>query len=333
MSRSAGTGAGAPEASPSRRPESRPLLLGTAHLTGLCAFAISQPLFDLLAKGPEFFATRGSTGLDILLFALAVTLGPPALMLVAELVAWLVHPRLRVALHSVFIAGLVALIALQLLKKAGADGVATVAVLVCVLAGAGVAYGYWRGRGIRAFLTVLAPASLLFLVLFLVFSPVSELTTTPEAHARGDVIRSRTPVVMVVFDEFPTTSLMDERHGVDELRYPGFAALARDATWYRNATGVHDSTAQAVPAILDAKYPVKGRLPVPSGHPDNVFTLFGEGGYRMNVNEDVTKLCTRRLCLDQRTTPFGQRMRSLASDLSLVYFNLVLPEELERKLL
>ena len=63
---------------------------------------------------------------------------------------------------------------------------------------------------------------------------------------------------MVVFDELPLTSLIGDGGRIDAERYPAFAGLARDATWYRGATAVHDSTALAVPAILDGRYPRPG---------------------------------------------------------------------------
>ena len=54
---------------------------------------------------------------------------------------------------------------------------------------------------------------------------------------------------MVIFDELPLTSLMDEKRQIDPVRYPNFAALADDGYWFRNATTVTDYTVQAVPAI------------------------------------------------------------------------------------
>jgi hypothetical protein len=44
----------------------------SAHLTALCALAFAQPLFDILGKNPAFFAVRGSSRGDIVLFALAL---------------------------------------------------------------------------------------------------------------------------------------------------------------------------------------------------------------------------------------------------------------------
>ena len=65
-------------------------------------------------------------------------------------------------------------------------------------------------------------------------------------------------IVMVVFDELPLTSLMEPGGRIDASRYPAFAGLAGDGIWYRGATAVHDSTALAVPAMLDGRYPRPG---------------------------------------------------------------------------
>ena len=50
----------------------------------LSGFALAQPLFDILGKNAEFFAVRGSTPSDIVLFALAVTFVPAVVLLLIE---------------------------------------------------------------------------------------------------------------------------------------------------------------------------------------------------------------------------------------------------------
>ena len=66
---------------------------------------------------------------------------------------------------------------------------------------------------------------------------------------------------------------------IDAARYPNFARLARDATWYRNATTVADYTERAVPALLTGDRPTTAALPIASDHPESLFTLLG-GNYR-----------------------------------------------------
>jgi hypothetical protein len=79
---------------------------------------------------------------------------------------------------------------------------------------------------------------------------------------------ARPNVVVVIFDEFPSTSLLGSNHHIDAVRYPNFAALARGSTWFRNATSVSDTTFAAVPSILDGRlhsWKVGERAHPPSG--------------------------------------------------------------------
>ncbi|HYI37919.1 MAG TPA: sulfatase-like hydrolase/transferase [Thermoleophilaceae bacterium] len=108
--------------------------------------------------------------------------------------------------------------------------------------------------------------------------------------------RPTAPVVMVVFDEMPLTSLLDRRGRIDRVRYPNFAALARGSTWYANATTVADSTKLAIPSILDGRGPRVGVPATHRGHPRNIFTLLRGRGYRLKVQEEATSLCPYRNC-------------------------------------
>jgi hypothetical protein len=141
-------------------------------------------------------------------------------------------------------------------------------------------------------------------------------------------VRPGASVVMVVFDEFPVTSLLGRDGRVDRVRYPNFATLAARSTWYSHATTVFDFTTHAVPAILDGRRPRKGSLPTLAQHPRNLFTLLGRS-YRLNVSEEATHLCPRSLCPNAVQPGLGRRLRSLAFDSGVVYAHLVAPAALE----
>jgi Sulfatase len=115
-----------------------------------------------------------------------------------------------------------------------------------------------------------------------------------DGHSGPGPARPRT-IVMVVFDELPLTSLMGPGKRIDASRYPAFARLARDATWYRRATAVHDSTALAVPSVLDGRYPRQGLRSDAYSHPANLFTLL-ERRYEVHAFEEATGLCPTSLC-------------------------------------
>ena len=295
------------------------------HLAGLSALAVAQPLFDLLSDNVEFFAVRGSTRWDVVLFAVGIVVLPPLALLGIEALAGLAHARAAAIVHLVFVAALVGLLALQVVR--GVDLPSFLLVALAAALGTAAALLYRRARPARVLLSVLGATPVLFLVLFLFFSPVSRLLDSPpKPHlARAP---SGAPVVMVVLDELPVVSLMRADGEIDAERYPNFARLAEDATWYRNTTTVHEWTTGAVPAILTGERP--GGLPLFLDHPDNLFTLLG-GSYDLNVHESQTHLCPPELC-DPDREPLPERVGSLLSDLSIVYGHLVLPEDLSDEL-
>lgn len=290
-----------------------PLLRNGLHLAAISSFAIAWQYFQPLADGADFFVERGATSSDVLLFAFGLVLIPPLVMLAVEWLAGLASERLRDALHLLFVGGLVALVVWQGLTEAEVAWSVKVLDAVAILAAVAITALYARMEVVRSWLTVLSFSPLLVLALFLVFSPVRALAlggdgADPEPGASND-----TPVVMVVLDELPVVSLMDRSGGIDRERYPGFAALARQATWYRNAATVGDYTQIAVPAILTGRSVEPGTLQVASEHPRNLFTLLG-GSHRLDVSEALTDLCARPACPVQRVEPFGRRMRRIASD-------------------
>jgi hypothetical protein len=107
--------------------------------------------------------------------------------------------------------------------------------------------------------------------------------------------------VLIVFDEFDGDILLGPDGKIDAGRYPNFAALAGDGTWFRNAHTAYDSTTKAVPLILDGIAPRKGTAPIVRDHPRSIFTALGRRGYRIVTSEEATSLCPRRYCPRERT--------------------------------
>lgn len=315
-----------------RRPEARHVALRGLHLVALSALALAQPLFDILSRYPEFFAVRGSTGRDIVLFAALLTLGPPALLVTLELVAGLVAPSVGHATHLFFVGSLTSLLFLQVLERAEALQGPVVIALALAL-GTAAAAAYAHSRIVRSLLSAAGVAPVMFAGLFLLTAPIAKLVFPEDVELRSAHVDARTPVVLIVFDELSTVSLMDRSQHVDGGRYPNFAALARDSIWCRNATSVHPHTEAAVPAILTGNLPREHLLPILADHPRNLFTLLG-GSYRMNVVEPVTHLCPRELCRSQAAgmPQTGDDAATLLSDTAIVYGHLVLPKPYSERL-
>jgi hypothetical protein len=110
-------------------------------------------------------------------------------------------------------------------------------------------------------------------------------------------------VVLLIMDELPSDSLLDTRGRIDGVRYPNFAALAGDSTWFRNGYSIYDSTSKAVPLILDGKWPSYGSTPDRAGHPRSIFDMFKRRGYRMIASEEASALCPPSMCRGGRASP------------------------------
>ena len=212
-----------------------------AQLLAVSGFALAQPLFDILGKNAEFFAVRGSTPSDIVLFALVVTFVPALVLLAIEVVVELVTRRDAAVLHHVFLAGLGAVFGVQALKRSGVDGT-LVLIVGAIVIGLAVAVAAWRFAIARTFLTVLGGASFIFLGAFLLNSKVESLVFPKDVHAAVANVDASTPVVFLMWDEFPIISLMNAKEQIDDRRFPNFARLARSSNWYRNMTTISPTT-------------------------------------------------------------------------------------------
>jgi hypothetical protein len=314
---------------PSREPS---LIVGGLHLAVLWAFAFQRPLFDLLGRNPDFFVARGNTRGDILAYALAFTLVPPLVLLAVEWLVVRLRPAAHYGLHLALVGMLGAAFALQVLSDSVASGPAAVLIALALALGAALAWAYARTGLAPQALSVLSPAPILFLVVFLIFSDVHKLVLPQKKAEAAARVSSRAPVVVLLFDEFPISTLMARDGGIDARRFPNFAELAARSTWYRNTSTVADKTPRAVPAMLTGHNPGYRKLPIASDLPDNLFTLLGSS-YDVDAVETATRMCPGSICHgSQATAGFPSRFRSLASDLRVVSEHLLLPDSLAKHL-
>ncbi len=309
-------------AAPDGQRSGRAFLADAFHLAVLSAFAVAQPLFDLLGRRPEFFAVRRSEPVDLWLLAAVLCLAVPLPLILLEGLASAFDRRLRRALHALLCAALIAAILLPPLGRATGAGpwLVLAAALLTGVAGA-FALGRWRPP--RLLLSYLIPVLAIFPAVFLLRPGIVKILRPQEVEATPPT-DATTPIVMMIFDELPVTSLLAGPNEIDAARYPNFAALAGRATWHRHAVTASDFTVLAVPAILTGRLPDAPRLPLAPDHPRSLFTLLGER-YAMNVSESVTQVCPARLCGDDRGATPATRLRSLFADLRVLYLHVLLP--------
>jgi hypothetical protein len=303
-----GTRAPTPTARPAGRVRAE--LWAFAEILALCGLAIAQPLLDVTGRSPDFFLFHDAGTADVLLLVAIVTLGPPLLVwgggaLVGLLVGlpagrfagavW--RWRARAAVQTATVGLLLVLLAIQVGKHLpGPRGWPLLAAAGVV--GVGGAWAYRRWRAVGQLLRVAAAGPVVLALLFVFASPASAIVLPGDRGATGAGRPGgahHPPVVMLVLDEFPLVSLLDADGAIDAGRFPNFARLAGESTWYRNATGVSDFTPYALPAMLTGRYPTGAQAPHYARYPDNLFTAFG-GTYRIEARESISRLCPPNHC-------------------------------------
>jgi hypothetical protein len=309
-------------------PERRAQLWALAELFALTGFVIAQPVLEVTGKSPDFFLFLRADRLDIVALVLGVTLLPALVIWAGELLVGLVSRRVQRHLHLAVVAGLFMLLAVEVAKKL-TDVRRTPLIAIALTVGLAGGVLYARQSWLRLWLRYLAPAPLAFALVFLLLSPTAALVLparSPASAAPAAASGDRPPVVVILFDEFPLSSLLDGKGRIDRRLYPNFARLADQSTWYRNATGVAGYTPWAMPAMLTGNYPAKPRAPSYAEYPDNLFTLFGNY-YDLKVYETISQLCPPSRCPPTAGNLDQSGLRAVIGDSARVFKQIIQPDD------
>ena len=292
------------------------------HLAALWGYGVSQPVFSLLKGNPEFLVFTGASRVDTTLFAVLLAFGPALLCILVELAVGFVSQRAGAVVHLLALWLFGALAALQVVAKF--DPTSSWTMLVPAVAAYAGAIAYARWAAVRAFLSLSFALPIVGLLVFLSATP----SVVGDVRQADVNVVGQTPVVLVVLDELPLSSLMTGSGSIDGQRYPGSGELARDSTWYSRATyrrRSHD--------VRRSRASSPARSPTtPSCRPfrtirTNLFTLLG-GPYTVRAQEPVTRLCPVRYCPQQRSdVGLISRLRQLFRDVGVDYLAGALPAD------
>ena len=294
------------------------------HIMALVQLVVAWPVFDMLSRYPEFFVARQAQPGDIAFLVIALSLVLPCLLVGFNAIAFRINPKLGAAFYTLIIFVLFFLLG-QLIANRFNQSVYLTS-LAAILS-IGLLVIYTRTQVWKMFLSFLSPAILIVPVLFLFNNSIRSLLEpeqTGSSHATA-VDSKLSPLLFIVFDEFPTNVLLADDGDIDVGRFPNFSAIANDAYWFPNATTVATSTVLAIPAILTGRYPDSYRMPHQGEYPDNLFTWLGKD-YDLHVQEAVSAMCPASLCSAERLPPASQRWRSMAQDVSAIYLNMTASE-------
>ncbi len=307
----------------------RRLILVFLQIAAMFGLGVGQPLLQLVRENPEFLVVHQSRGWDvIILIAVLFILLPAALSAVVYL-AGLVRPRFGLVIQSFILGGLLALILLPVVDNIPIfTGYLTL--VVAAIPATVLIFRFPGSNFLRQNLAFLALALPFFIFLFLGSSNIKQIFSSVEPPITSSGQSVNTPVVMIIFDEFPTSSLMGPDQELDCRLFPNFCRLADRSTWYRNATSVSGATLRSVPAIVSGKFPIWIDSPTLANHPENLFTLLGQT-HQILAQEILTSLCPDEL--KSETTPgLSSRLSLLFTDLLVLYQHVVAPEKWRVKL-
>jgi hypothetical protein len=322
----------APEATDPADPERHPPRWSApsraAVLTGLLGLALTQPLLDLMGRNPAFFVAGSYTSGQIIAFGLIVALVPPVVVVAAVLLAGRLHRSAGDILYQVVVFGIGGVFGNVFARGIDLEG-GKVALASGLLGGA-LALAIVRWRPGRMLLEYLAVANVFFLVAFLFMSPTSDLISGAggvEAEiGRVSLPTPPGPVVVIVFDELPVSTLLETDGTINADRYPAFARLAESSTWWRNASSSHHRTERAVPELLTGTITAVDALPSYVDLPRNLLTMFSS--IPVERYEPITDMCPRSQC---EARVMGE-LDQMLYDASVVYGHRVFPRRLRNEL-
>ena len=297
---------------------------GILAIAGLSSLAFAQPVYDLLRRAPEFFAIRDLSLGDLLALVLLLAIGPTLALAAPAAVFRCLHPSWMRHAIAAPVGLLTAVVALQAIRGLPA----AVATMLALAAGAAVATAYIRFPAVRSFATLLSAAAVLVPALLVFDGQVRRSAASPSQAIKADLgdTGARAPVVLVIFDEWSVTSILDAEGVIDRERLPNLARLADRATWFPNATAAADISELAVPAMLTGQRAEQGRLPTLAEQPVNLFTMLA-ASHDIYAIEPITSLCPPEVnLLAEQRAVFSERFGLLLSDLAVVWLHLTVPE-------
>lgn len=293
--------------------------------------AIAQPILDLYGNNITVFSAAKLTPVEVLGFVLLVVMVPPIVAVLLDRCSSLFGPRVNESFRLWLLGGLSFFFGLAVARWVGLDNnIGSMAMAVAF--GLAIPLAFDRSKPVREWSRWLSVVSIAVVAgAVLQMQPVLFQSDGPTSDA---VIRNKeVGVLQIVLDEFPLFAILDDNGNINAERFPGFAALAAESTWFRDSVAPSNFTHQAVPALFASVLPPKEGSPFLAEYPKNIFTLFANAADVSGV-EPVSSLCPSSVCAREGAQSTGvdvTRMKNFFRDASYVYGQRVLPPVIRKK--
>jgi len=299
-------------------------------LVGAVALAVSHPTLDLLSRNLTFFTAHQAVPLDVLGIAVLIAIAIPIVVSVPVAILMRLVPGVGIVAYVVVLCLFTAAAVLPFVERV--TETSWIVVVVALAFGGVVVWACLRVPVLQTLLRWGAVVPGLVLGLFVLASPASALVIAPDSVMQETSgVGNPVPIVVLVLDELPVQSLMDAHGDIDATRYPGFASLLDDFTWYRNTATMHHYTANVLPTILTGVPYQPDLEPSSVGYPNNLFSLV-ERSHDVWAHEEATDMCGPDVCRDRQYPDATERWQLLISDTGIVAAHVALPTGATRSL-
>lgn len=295
-----------------------------ASIFSLIALSVIQPLFDQYSKNMDFFVAWDISGFELFLIVVAVYLFFPALIVGGLAFAFIFNRRFGLGMECLLVVLFVTVLLMQVSRQVELDGIWII--FAATLASTIAAAIYFRYEIVKKYLAYFSVATGIFPLLFFQAVYSSGYFDTASGAIQYDNANLETPVVLIVYDELPLTTLLNSSGLIDEERFPEIGGLVKDSVWYINAVTRSGETNIAVPSIISGVKKEHGTPPKYSNYAINLFTLLG-GSHGLNVIETMTSLCPPQLKCGQGI-PTHTKVQGFVFDTFLIFSHITLPKSL-----
>jgi hypothetical protein len=277
-------------------PPERTLWKDVLHIFAIFNFAVAYPMLEMTGQADCFFVVENADWLDVAMVAFIISLLVPAILASIIALTHALSSRVRGAVHALMIVAILILGSFLTVINAANFDTALRWGPVLFFAAMTLTFLYLRLEAVQSLATILALSVVIVPGYFLTSTDVSRYAFAGEAPEVGEVlVGSPTHVILVVYDELPLVSILDEDLEIDADRYPNFARLAADSHWFFNATTVQEATRHSLPAILSGTFPDVNAPPTSTAYPHNLFSMLANT-HEALVSEPATRLCVEPVC-------------------------------------
>lgn len=301
-------------------------------LAALGFFAFSSPLLSSLGDAPTFLVAHNMELKNLIYFVGMLIVLPVIIALILNIFALRPSRKSVRFANLIFYTSLFVFAAITTFVTLNGTSLAksSAGMILSVLAALGGAalftLLFYREAIVRQGLAFASIILLVAPIFFLFFTPVKAIVQGGKDIPVYDIpLDSDTPVIVLLFDEFTPLPLHNPDGSINAVRFPNFAALAKDSLVFDKAASAHVQSYKAVPAALSAQIPpnIENLLPIHSNYPDNLFTFLG-GRYDLKLLDNFTALCPPSFCDSGEVKSFEEK--AFRSDLKVVLRHIYTPK-------